>query len=271
MKTFEEAWAEKEVEGYQYGEDALQGVHFGWEIAMKAVAEDDGSLPFKIDDERCSKDPDYLAAVALYVRSSMPDPADLVPLIKRAREEGHVDGLLRALQLAESQVVGGTTGEHPQEMFKGDEYRRGQYRGALDAVTMIQRELKYLANQPAPIPLPGQIQVGPAEWVGSMPVRTDLEVQPLQGSTIAEVEFETHGSLALRVFASNHSKVDNLLHASDKLWVGAWVLVRGRTGWFHTELEAYDKGWAVHVGAKNRRLEVTVDEKRNLWVVKELV
>lgn len=151
-KTFEQAWAEKEAEGYQYGEDALQGVHFGWEIAMKAVAEDDGALPFKIDDERCLTDPDYLAAVGLYLRSSMPDPADLVPLIKRAREEGHVDGLLRALQLAESQVVGGTTGESPQEMFKGDEYRRGQYRGALDAVTMIQRELKYLANQPAPIP-----------------------------------------------------------------------------------------------------------------------
>lgn len=32
MITFEEAWAEKEKEGYQYGGDALQNVKFGWEI-----------------------------------------------------------------------------------------------------------------------------------------------------------------------------------------------------------------------------------------------
>jgi hypothetical protein len=31
-KTFEEAWAEKEKEGYQYGRDALEQVRFGWEI-----------------------------------------------------------------------------------------------------------------------------------------------------------------------------------------------------------------------------------------------
>lgn len=32
MKTFEQAWAEKEAQGYQYGEDALEGVRFGWQI-----------------------------------------------------------------------------------------------------------------------------------------------------------------------------------------------------------------------------------------------
>ncbi len=32
MKTFEEAWAEKEKEGFRYGEDALEQVRFGWEI-----------------------------------------------------------------------------------------------------------------------------------------------------------------------------------------------------------------------------------------------
>lgn len=31
--TFEEAWAAKEREGYQYGEDALEQVRFGWELA----------------------------------------------------------------------------------------------------------------------------------------------------------------------------------------------------------------------------------------------
>ncbi len=36
-RSFEEAWAEKEKEGYQYGEDALEQVHFGWELAMNAI------------------------------------------------------------------------------------------------------------------------------------------------------------------------------------------------------------------------------------------
>lgn len=31
-KTFEEAWAEKERMGFQYGPDALEHVRFGWEL-----------------------------------------------------------------------------------------------------------------------------------------------------------------------------------------------------------------------------------------------
>ncbi len=31
--TFEQAWSEKEAEGYQYGEEALERVRFGWELA----------------------------------------------------------------------------------------------------------------------------------------------------------------------------------------------------------------------------------------------
>lgn len=37
MKTFEEVWAEKEREGYSYGEDALEQVRFGWELAVQAM------------------------------------------------------------------------------------------------------------------------------------------------------------------------------------------------------------------------------------------
>jgi hypothetical protein len=40
MKTFEEAWAEKEAAGYQYGADALEQVWFGWEIREAAEKED---------------------------------------------------------------------------------------------------------------------------------------------------------------------------------------------------------------------------------------
>lgn len=32
IPTFEEAWAVKKAEGYQYGEDALEQVRFGWEL-----------------------------------------------------------------------------------------------------------------------------------------------------------------------------------------------------------------------------------------------
>jgi hypothetical protein len=32
-KTFEEVWAEKEKEGYRYGESALEQVRFGWDLA----------------------------------------------------------------------------------------------------------------------------------------------------------------------------------------------------------------------------------------------
>jgi hypothetical protein len=41
-KTFEQAWALKEAEGYQYGPDALEQVRFGWELAM---GEADAEVP----------------------------------------------------------------------------------------------------------------------------------------------------------------------------------------------------------------------------------
>jgi hypothetical protein len=41
-KTFEMVWLEKMAEGYQYGDDALEQVKFGWELAMKAVKDAKG-------------------------------------------------------------------------------------------------------------------------------------------------------------------------------------------------------------------------------------
>ncbi|WP_257556494.1 hypothetical protein [Sphingobium sp. CFD-2] len=35
--SFEQVWATKEAEGYQYGEDALEQVRFGWELAVAAL------------------------------------------------------------------------------------------------------------------------------------------------------------------------------------------------------------------------------------------
>jgi hypothetical protein len=36
--TFEQAWAEKERKGYQYGEDALEHVRMGWDMAHRNLA-----------------------------------------------------------------------------------------------------------------------------------------------------------------------------------------------------------------------------------------
>ena len=35
--SFEEAWAKKETEGYQYGRDALEQVRFGWDLHVACV------------------------------------------------------------------------------------------------------------------------------------------------------------------------------------------------------------------------------------------
>ena len=38
MRTFKEAWKIKEQEGYQYGEDALEQVEVGWDLAITEIA-----------------------------------------------------------------------------------------------------------------------------------------------------------------------------------------------------------------------------------------
>lgn len=37
MKNFKEKWEDKEREGYQYGRDALEGVRFGWDLAIEEM------------------------------------------------------------------------------------------------------------------------------------------------------------------------------------------------------------------------------------------
>lgn len=37
--TFDRAWAVKEAQGYDYGEDALEQVRLGWEMALEAAAQ----------------------------------------------------------------------------------------------------------------------------------------------------------------------------------------------------------------------------------------
>jgi hypothetical protein len=137
---------------------------------------------------------------------------------------------------------------------------------------------------------PGEVQIlSEPQLVGRMPVRTELAILPDQprGPSDGEKEFAEHGSIALRVFMSADDPRDNLVDFSWTLKVGGSVLVRGKGwGWFMTDLEKDQKGWFVRVNvgplgstsihAKEpepvwRRLDVTKDHKRGLWVVRELI
>lgn len=48
---------------------------------------------------------------------------------------GQIKGMLKALKLVESQII-------PKDFAMQDEYRRGQYRGAMSAANVIRRSLK---------------------------------------------------------------------------------------------------------------------------------
>lgn len=87
MTTFEEVWAKKAAEGYQYGEDALEHVRFGWEIheAEVAAAESDamallarGVELFGEDDEKIkrleARVVELEAELRVVLRSSVPHP-----------------------------------------------------------------------------------------------------------------------------------------------------------------------------------------------------
>jgi len=64
-KTFEEAWAEKEKQGYQYGADALEQVRMGWELHEGADEPKVGRSPWptrwmnvaRLLASECSYDP----------------------------------------------------------------------------------------------------------------------------------------------------------------------------------------------------------------------
>ena len=79
MKTFEEVWAEKEKEGYQYGSDALEQVRFGWSLGVAEVVKSirsrarnrarNGITPRGIahDLEELANDIELIGATPLYL------------------------------------------------------------------------------------------------------------------------------------------------------------------------------------------------------------
>lgn len=55
LRTFEQAWADKEAQGFNYGQDALENVRFGWKIAMEELQQLQPT-------ERIVADPDALGS-----------------------------------------------------------------------------------------------------------------------------------------------------------------------------------------------------------------
>lgn len=52
MKTFEQVWKETK---YQYGEDALENVKLGWELAIKEISNNFKKMLKDINDEKHEK------------------------------------------------------------------------------------------------------------------------------------------------------------------------------------------------------------------------
>lgn len=95
-KTFAQVWAEKEAEGYQYGEDALEQVRFGWDIAASHVEEQrkaESQTYFEVlkgFEERAAEAREYIAALelVLYKRSHVmeKDMADALEIALKERD-----------------------------------------------------------------------------------------------------------------------------------------------------------------------------------------
>jgi len=72
MKTFEEAWAEMEARGYQYGADALENVRFGWNLR--------DSVGVSSDKHKELGTPPEVAIENVTLNRIMREMDDLVPL-----------------------------------------------------------------------------------------------------------------------------------------------------------------------------------------------
>ena len=110
-----------------------------------------------------------------------------------------------------------------------------------------------------------------SEYVSKFPPSRELPIEPMVGPSPGEEEFAEHGSIALRIFVDVASDVkDNIIDTSWKLAKGGTVLVRAKAGGFYmVPLQKDDRGWFVTCGKSETK--VTLDSKRNCWVVRELL
>jgi hypothetical protein len=122
---------------------------------------------------------------------------------------------------------------------------------------------------------PGEIVIGEPEYIGSIPIRQDLEIleRPKDYKSPAEQEFEQHKSIALRVPMSYMDPRDNTLDDTWRLMEDAIVLIARQQGGFSfCPLEKDRKGWFLRLKEDisiKSRVEFCNDRKR--WVIRELV
>lgn len=116
------------------------------------------------------------------------------------------------------------------------------------------------------------ISVGKPEFVGRIPVRTELEIlPPHMGSSEGEKEFAEHGSIALRFPMSHDAPGDNRMGSSWRLGRGGTVLIRAKAGgFFLVPMEKDRSGWFVRLGTERHKVRVLFDDQRGFWVAKEL-
>lgn len=106
------------------------------------------------------------------------------------------------------------------------------------------------------------------EFVGRMPVRSEIQLQPGPPACLAEKELAEHGNVALRIPTSERG-VDNTIGPEWTLVEGGTVLVRAaQVGFYMVPLERDAEGWFVRCGKDVVR--VMWSEKRGRWVVERI-
>jgi hypothetical protein len=112
----------------------------------------------------------------------------------------------------------------------------------------------------APVIQAGVVYVGEEEFIGAMPVRTDLPIEPQDPKdSIGAKEWAQYGNCI--VYVPNGGP----LNADWTLAEGGTVLIRStKGGWCMTEMRKDSKSWFVI--CDNKRVPIVWNNERACWV-----
>ena len=108
---------------------------------------------------------------------------------------------------------------------------------------------------------PGTIRdLGPPEYIGAMPIRSDLEILPAPpGDTLGAKEWAEHGNCA--VYVPN----GGILDGSWTMTAGGTVLIRStKSGWYMVDLAKDRTGW--YVTCDKVRVPIEWSDARGCWI-----
>lgn len=90
--------------------------------------------------------------------------------------------------------------------------------------------------------------------------------------SLAQLEFNEYGNIALRRWAGSEEGGDVLIDDSMNLHTGSTVLIRAKDGGFHfLDLHCDEDGWYVNHPNDIHIVNVVFDRTRKLWVVEEMI